>query len=517
MALVCLVRLMAADLQAEIIPSDRRINWSTAGIPGGIPAIATTVNVKGHGARGDGTTDDSQAFSNAIHAVTAPGAVRVPAGTYLIKSTIDLKEGVVLRGDSAERTHIIIDVPNGDGVRIASWQRGSFVDVTDGATKGSTTLTVSDASSFTTGCFAEIQQENDADAMYTDPRWNTDWAANAVGQILSVKARTGNTLTLSEPLHLTFKSSLKPRVRSLGLIRNAGLENLHLKRTAAGDYYTVLMNLAGFCWVSGCELEDTMKAHVGLRTSYHCVIRDNYFHQAHNYGGGGHGYGIQSESHSTLNLLENNILRHLRHAFVIQLGANGNVYGYNYSGESFWSEPGPSQNAPDFSFHGHYPFMNLVEGNVCDKVDCTDWWGPAGPGNTLFRNRTIERGISIRDASHQQNIVGNELTTAPNGLTVAASAKDALVHGNRVDGRIQWSPAIPDRALPDSYYLPAKPAFFGPARWPVTGADRPDAGMIPAEARFKQQAIWPYPPAPGISRTNGAGSGEPPGGLRNVK
>jgi hypothetical protein len=67
-------------------------------------------------------------------------------------------------------------------------------------------------------------------------------------------------------------------------------------------------------------------------------------------------------------------------------------------------------------------------------------------------------------------------------------AKTLLRHGNfdRISGRTQWDPKIPERKLPDSLYLAAKPAFFGKLPWPPIGPDRkPMAGPIPARERFE--------------------------------
>ena len=51
-----------------------------------------------------------------------------------------------------------------------------------------------------------------------------------------------------------------------------------------------------------------------------------------------------------------------------------------------------------------------------------------------------------------------------------------------------WHPAIADRALPDSLYLPSKPAFFDAGRgyaWPWVDAAGPTKlHVLPAKARY---------------------------------
>jgi hypothetical protein len=230
-----------------------------------------------------------------------------------------------------------------------------------------------------------------------------------------------------------------------------------------------------------CESENTFRAHVSGASSLRCEIRRNYMHHAHDYGGGGHGYGVTLGEHVTDFLMEDNIFVHLRHAMMVQVGASGNVYGYNYSVET---QSEGTWTPCDISMHGHYPHMNLFEGNVVQEVDIADYWGPCGPGNTLLRNRVESEGIDVDDYSHGQNVVGNELTSDPNDITVFASVQDTLLHGNYQDGSISWDPNISDHDIPDSYYHSSKPGFFECAPWPATGADlAPDSEMIPAERR----------------------------------
>ncbi len=98
----------------------------------------------------------------------------------------------------------------------------------------------------------------------------------------------------------------------------------------------------------------------------------------------------------------------MRHAICFAGGANGNVAGYNsscvpifdfdstYSDMSLNEEmlsiladgvlPEEARGAanPDYLFHGHYPFSNLVEGNVVQYFAVDDIWGSNGPYNMFF-------------------------------------------------------------------------------------------------------------------------------------
>jgi hypothetical protein len=477
-----LVAALGASLHAgrDLVPPARRVAWRP-GIIGGVPAVPVAVNVRDFGARGDGVTDDAAAFRAAIGAVRPPGAVSIPAGTYLLRSSLRMRSGVVLRGAGAAETHLVI---NHDGVAIdfSLFQRGAWVNAIDGYSKGSSVLAVADASRFTAGGYGEIQQDNDPLVMYTSPDWDQTWARNAVGQVFRVAAVDGNRLLLDTPLHVDFDPRLHPIVRPQGLLENSGLEDLHLRRADRSDTNMVSMTNVANVWMVGVLSELAAKSHVYVNTGYRVEVRDSEFDDASDHGGGGHGYGVELIVHTADALVQNNIFRRLRHSMMVHVGATGNVFGYNYS-----REPEGVSQAADISVHGHYPSANLFEGNVVQGVAVTDFWGPAGPHNLFFRNRVELAGIRLADASHHQNIVGNEVAGGRIVRDATVDPATLLVHGNRVDGAVGWDPSIDDQALPDSYYLVAKPEFFGAMEWPSTGSDRPE-GLNPAKRRFASRA-----------------------------
>jgi len=68
------------------------------------PVPGRTVNVRDHGARGDGVTDDTAAFNRATQAAETwstalESAIVVPAGTYRLRGTVYLRKGQSLIGE----------------------------------------------------------------------------------------------------------------------------------------------------------------------------------------------------------------------------------------------------------------------------------------------------------------------------------------------------------------------------------------------------------------------------------
>ncbi len=120
-----------------------------------------------------------------------------------------------------------------------------------------------------------------------------------------------------------------------------------------------------------CETTNTARGHIWANFSRHITIVENHVHRSFSYGGGGAGYGIVAGNIATDYLITDNILHHLRHALMVKRGANGNVFSYNYSFERR-CDPEGDRLLCDISLHGHYPYQNLLEGNVVEFIELDD-------------------------------------------------------------------------------------------------------------------------------------------------
>lgn len=497
MAATVLGRIASA---AQVIPSDRTFGqaWQNAGYPGEIPSPARIVNVREFGASANGEGDDCPAIAKAIQSLgDVPGVIFFPAGTYLLQSTVNVPAGVVLRGERPEKTTLRWDHP-GTCVSIAQAQRGVFQPVVAGFEIHSSTLVVSDGGAFASGDYAEIREEN-------DPAWKaSSWAGKVVGQILRITAVAGNTLTLERPLRITYERAQNPEIRKIIPITGAGVESLKVERLLAGtspkqrdNVFTIKLEYAARCWVRGVEGFNAFGGHVALVSSTQCTVTRSYFHHAHEYDGGGSGYGVRLESKTGECRIEDNIFQHLRHSMLVQAGANGNVFGYNYSREPVRTEF-PSEISGDIVLHGNFPYANLFEGNICQHIWIDASHHANGPLNTFFRNRAEAYGFTITDPmAHRQNIVGNETfkgrwsVMIGDGYSLAGTGHFQFANNTQGQG-VQ----PPDTAkLADfSYYLNSDPSVRPPppAFWSVADGF-PSVGLplaldvvknIPARARF---------------------------------
>ncbi|MBI1193595.1 MAG: hypothetical protein GC205_10540 [Bacteroidetes bacterium] len=169
---------------------------------------------------------------------------------------------------------------------------------------------------------------------------------------------------------------------------------------------------------------------------------------------------------------------------MVKQGANGNVFGYNYSIDPLRSEPVPDFSG-DVSLHGHYPFANLFEGNTVQNIFTDNFWGPSGPGNSFYRNRAERYGIVMTSPNtSDQNYGGNDLTgSAPFYGFMLLSGTGHLSSGNSVRGMAE-PPGTPLTGS-SSWYLQAAPAWWdGPDAWPASGFA--EGGLLPAQIRFQE-------------------------------
>lgn len=463
-----------------VVPVERRFDeaWKSAGYPGTIPSPDRIVNVRDFGALGNDSTDDAPAVLAARAALNGnPGVIFFPAGNYLIRSPLQFGSGVVLRGESATSAKLRFDFV-ATAITFAGSKSSTEIPFTASAAIHDHSVTVASTTDLAPGDWVLLTQND-------DPAWNiTDsWGSGSAGQICRITGITGNVLAFERPLRHDYPLTRNPRLRELFPARDCGIENLGVERTLAGDNttrnnkHTLLFRDVAGGWVRGVHSRMAFGSHVSHESSTGVEITGCYFDDAHEFDGGGSGYGVRYETRSGECLLENNIFRRLRHAILLQAGPNGNVIAYNYSREGNSSDhPGY---ASDISLHGNYPYANLFEGNIVGHIWIDNSHnGANGPLNTFFRNRAEVAGFNINDTrADRQNVVGNELyrgnflaqLVAGNGYRFLGT--DHFTHGNNSTAS-GLQPAGTSTLSDLTYYLATSPEGqpILPAWWTLAGS-----------------------------------------------
>jgi hypothetical protein len=152
-------------------------------------------------------------------------------------------------------------------------------------------------------------------------------------------------------------------------------------------------------------------AHVEIDYSYRIEITGSFFRFAHDFTKGGKANGVLIRNTSSNCLVENNIFTFLAHAMVVEAGANGNVFAYNYSSQTYWEkEDEESNNSSDILLNGNYSFANLFEGNVVQNIAVVANNGKNGP-NSFYMNWAELFGFRIeKSAGDSFNLIKNRIT-----------------------------------------------------------------------------------------------------------
>jgi hypothetical protein len=533
----------------EIIPGERRIDWSYAGIPGGIPARTVVCTTIDSAVYGQGTIDATGAIQGALDLCPAGQVVYLPAGTYLLYGTVHLNDDDTLRGTgpgatilkhAGDYTRSMVDMRGSVYYQLASLHKTYPVVE---ALKDARTLRLASTSGISPGDVLLINQLNDGDLV--DPvgvegkctYCGYEGGDRVLGQFAEVSAVAGDQVTLNLPLHWTYEAGLEPwayQVDAHALVRRAGLEDLTLTQDDPQVEFMIEIDGAQYSWVRNVEIENVQRRGMWVIDSLQNEIRECYLHGGIDGYGRDRGYGILLDLHSTNNLVEDNVLSTIDGGGVMAGGgASGNVIAYNYLHEILFDDPWWLIASPSIS-HSPHPKMNLWEGNSAYKAEADIIHGSSSH-NTIFRSQskgwqsetitTRNNAIEIAAKNTYMNVVGSVLGTPGKSnryevlpgqpyddwsdyviwaLGVGSGVEDPdvvatlLRHGNfdYVTNSVVWDPAITNHDLPDSLYLRARPAWWcQETPWPAIGPDV--AGYtqkIPAQRRFEGLPCAPVIP-----------------------
>jgi len=540
-----LILLLAFSLQlsafAQIIPSTRTVTWEgNVGIPGGIPNSSNMITFVSVSA---GNMNQSY-LQTQIDNCPSNQVIQLPAGSFNIGYlNFEMNHGVVLRGAGMGVTRL-----NGSHIYMGQ-AAGTPVQplVTAGATKGSTSVTVASATGFRVNDFVVFEGGDDTDIVFL--------AGEAGGapanqpcqkQVCKITSVSGTTIGITPPLCYTMKTSgalngVNVRAviyNNLGATPNfvskCGVENLTLNLDTGWDFSVDLHNVA-YCWFSNVEMYNASHRTFYIQRGFGCELFKCFIHDSTLHGP--FGYGITLEPASAC-LIANNIVSNVTGGFQVNEGSSGNVFAYNYVPKSQYTNPQYTQ--PDFQNHYAHPVMNLWEGNYGFMIYFDDIHGSSSH-HTVFRNRFVGwqnstilyQQYCTACATHNKyvNFVGNVLgdvpgqtvhmntylTTTENNtqrtifaLNVDNGGTDAgdtvFIHGNwdSVNGAIMWdarNSTNSTKVIPNSYYLSAKPTWWGNLAWPpYNPSNVTAAGMSPTNIPAGYRSILGSDP----SNTNGS-------------
>ena len=472
---------------AQIIPADRTINWSEAGIPGGIPnrtAICASI-----------PAGASQAtIQTALNSCPVNQVVKLAAGTYNVIGGLTIPSNVVLRGAGPQQT--ILNA-SGSGSGFISFGTAitpsitNSTPITGGTSKGSTSITVSSSSGIAVGSYLMVTQLNDPSYVtITTTNGTCTWCDGGIGwngtrvqgQIVEVTSVSGTVIGISPGLYVGYTRTPLATRFSMGA-KYSGVEDLQVYMNNSGYTGNFYMSGAAYSWIKNVESNYTDGDHAQLHWSYRNEIRDSYFHDAYTHGPGSTDADIFIADKSSGTLVENNTLRRLHQSIMLNWGAAGNVIAYNYIDNNFDSN-GYNTLFGGLNVHGSHPMFNLWEGNMAPKLDADYFWGSSSH-NTAFRNWF--KGVAmiyppLTGRGPEQTADGYWATQALAAMDIAQTARYYNILGNVVGSSRQktigWTPQVVARQT-RSYYTTNNPFgyAFGYANPSDDGSDSGDNSL----------------------------------------
>lgn len=424
---VCSSALVSAQPWAGIISPSRAVDWSTAGVSGGIPtrtAICATLN--------PGVT--AAQIASAISSCPAGQVVYLNAGTYSIGG-LDMgggKKDVTLRGAGADKTFLVFSSDTGcNGARSSvcmhssdtNWKGGpsNLTNWTAGYSKGATAITLASVPNLKVGNPLILDQLDDTiddgSIIVTDTTSRLSTSGTGIAGPYSLEGNGGGAqrsgrqqqqvvivtgcggvttkgascsgtnvvVNINPGLYMpNWKASKSPQAwwatsPSVGV----GVEDLSIDSTGAGSSAAgiEMFNCAN-CWVKGVRSVNSGRAHVQLQYSARATIRDSYFFLTQNSVSQSYGFECYSGADA---LVENNIFQAVAAPLMINGNCSGTVVSYNYSINNYYT--GSSRyNISTNNLHTAGNDNILFEGNYGNSV-----YGDLFHGThhfiTYFRNR----------------------------------------------------------------------------------------------------------------------------------
>jgi hypothetical protein len=437
-ALLALLIPIATHAQpwSGILNPTRAINWSGAGVVGGIPnrtTICSTLNPGVTGAQ----------IAAAIAACPTGQVVFLNAGTYNLSDGIDIhKSNVTLRGAGANQTYLVFTGSGascfGLGTSICIRNSSTYLEPTApqnsanwiaGYGQGATVITLSNTASLTVGSLLILNQLNDSQntgnvficsatpaCSYGGPGGGGLPGSREQLELVTVTAINGNQVTISPGLSMpNWRSGQSPQAWWVGgtPTTGVGIENLEINLAGATGSSGIMMMYVTNSWIRGVKSSTAPRNHVWIWEGSNITVRDSYFYQNQNHASTSYGIEIMTASH---NLVENNILYMITAPLMTSGAATGTVYSYNYSSNDTYTVSAPWMQ-PSSYFHATGGGYILHEGNEGAGLISDNVHGPS-VFVTAFRNQWDgwESGktaqtvpVNIYALSRYFNIVGNVL------------------------------------------------------------------------------------------------------------
>lgn len=440
--LICAMFLQAQPPWTGILASSRAIDWSGAGVVGGIPSYpactsgqaGVTVPIAAY----SGTAAKiNTALVNCASANPSGSHLDLASGTFILTTGVDMSglNNIVLRGQGASATVLSLSTAaypatfcNGaTAIVCAAAGDNTFpngeqnvCDWTAGYSPGTQTITLSNCGSTTPsdGSLSNLHVGSiivlDQVDLATDP--GTIWpCVNATTcsqegngsfartdgttvagvnirsqqQVVSVTAISGSTISISSGLSSTgiympnWTSTQKPQAWFASHYAHGnGVENLGVD-TGGVDVsdHDITITTAYNCWIKGVTALNAVRSGITLNLTSHITVQDSYLYQ--NTAHLTQSYALERNNTSD-SLVQNNIFQQVTDSSpTCNGGCEGNVAFANFATDTQFAAAGWFQGS--YYIHASGSDLNLDEENIGSGTTADDIHGTHHFTN-YFRN-----------------------------------------------------------------------------------------------------------------------------------
>lgn len=363
-----------------------------------------------------GSADCRNALASAWGAASPGSVIYFPPGRYRFASGAiytGYKDNITIRGAGSGLVTWAVETTQA----LMVWSSPGSLShnpqsVTGTKTKGSSALTVENASGYTVGDLVAVVYENEVDPARIQagaaPVWNSKGYPGMRQMTARVTNVSGSVVTIDPPLsgdatHLAVQILTYPwpLTGQNWMTTGVGIEGFSVEFSeAAHTSCAFAVTAAQYCWFYDLKFlnwskNDSNGSCISLGESYRCEVRKCYFRaETVASSDGAIGLGLTSSI-----VVEDNIFKGGFGTYVYDNGnANNNVIAYNYAAPGLTS-----------IFHNAHPSLNLIEGNDVDGHQSDGYHGSSSH-NTLHRNRLRGgHGVILNRFKRKYLIRGNVL------------------------------------------------------------------------------------------------------------
>jgi len=425
----------------------------------------TTIDVTKEGIMPGSTEDITPKVMALIENGSGKRILKFPAGTYHIKSILNITKGDIQIVGEGTATKFMLAGGAKSASIIARGTQSGIYKLTNDVSRGASKVTLESAEGLNVGDYFLIEQKGALTRPGPD-------VTGKETQIFKVTAKSGNKLTVDMNSGIPFFKD-HASIAKINFRKNLRFHNFYIEMTSTpteGKSHNISLSEVQNVELSNIESNKALHTHMELSWARDVIFYQNYLYG--NFGHdkeGGYQYGIKLSWCTNCHVI-NNRTSDLRHHYATQFGTNHCVIAYNRA------EP-PYNHYGDFGQHNSKGcHNNLWEGNYgCEIYDDDNPKKSWGTRYTMwFRNHAISKVGSESPYVECMTIIGNEvqggvdaIKQGPSGCNNFAGANIINVSKEGEEGEVVWGNMKEGDNIPASLFLTEKPSYL--PKWPLYG------------------------------------------------